>query len=175
MSTDTLELVSVEHLAEFLNLTARRVQQLASDGVIPRTDRGAYELAPAVRAYVRYLQGIAGGKGTEAEDLQRERTALARVQREEIELRILEKRRTLIPATEIEPAWLALVAAARAHLRAEPDRLAHILDTLEGVAPKRDVLAESFDAFLGKLSGFEPTGEHELELGVGAPGGGAPD
>lgn len=43
-------------IAKLLLLTDRRVQQLTQDGVIPKTERGRYELAPAVQGYIRFLQ-----------------------------------------------------------------------------------------------------------------------
>ena len=48
--------VPVSTLAKLFNLTAVRVQQLASDGVIYKSGRGQYELWPSVRAYIIYLQ-----------------------------------------------------------------------------------------------------------------------
>ena len=47
---------SVEQVAALLNLTGRRVQQLAKEGVMPRPTRGVYNLPACVRAYVAYLQ-----------------------------------------------------------------------------------------------------------------------
>ena len=46
----------VATIAKLLLLTERRVQQLTREGVLPRADRGRYELAPVVQAYVRYLR-----------------------------------------------------------------------------------------------------------------------
>ena len=47
---------SVAKLAELLNLSPRRLQQLAKQGVIPKDVRGEYELVGAVRGYSQYLQ-----------------------------------------------------------------------------------------------------------------------
>ena len=153
MSASDIE-VSVEDMAEILGTSVRWVQQLATDQVIPKAERGRYPAIGAASAYIRHLQ--TSGKSVGADELQRERTILARTQREEIELRIAEKRRELIPASEIEPSWSGFVASARAQLRAEPERLAHILDTMEGVPQKAALLADTFDAFLRRLSGYDP-------------------
>jgi phage terminase Nu1 subunit (DNA packaging protein) len=50
-------------IAKLLMLTDRRVQQLSKEGVIPKADRGRYELAPAVQGYIRYLQSLDVGPG----------------------------------------------------------------------------------------------------------------
>jgi phage terminase Nu1 subunit (DNA packaging protein) len=55
-------------LAEFLNLTARRVQQLAEEGVFLKAERGVYDFEACVRAYVRYLQQTLGAKSNEEDD-----------------------------------------------------------------------------------------------------------
>jgi len=43
-------------IAVLLDLTERRVQQLAGEGVIPRNSHGRYEIGLAVRGYVKYLR-----------------------------------------------------------------------------------------------------------------------
>ena len=84
------------------------------------------------------------------------RDRLTRLQADEVEMRILERRGQLIPVEQIEPAWIAMVTAARSYLRQEPDRLAHLLDAMDGIDAKRDLIAETFDDFLRKLSTFDP-------------------
>jgi len=45
----------VSTIAKLLLLSERRVQQLTKEGVIPKAERGRYELAPAVQARVLEL------------------------------------------------------------------------------------------------------------------------
>lgn len=46
----------VATIADLLMVSERRVQQLAKEGVIPKAERGRYELVPTVQGYIRYLQ-----------------------------------------------------------------------------------------------------------------------
>ena len=46
----------VTTIAKLLILTERQVQSLARQGVMPKADRGRYELVPVVRAYIRCLR-----------------------------------------------------------------------------------------------------------------------
>lgn len=55
-AADLALMVPVGTLAHAFDMTARRVQQLAADGVLPKAERGRYPLIPAVRAYVVYLK-----------------------------------------------------------------------------------------------------------------------
>ena len=50
-----------ETIASLLNLSERRVEQLAKQKVIPKAGRGVFDLGPTVTAYVRYLQGLSSG------------------------------------------------------------------------------------------------------------------
>lgn len=45
-------------IARLLNITERRLQQLAREGIIPKSERGVYPLAASVRGYVTYLQNV---------------------------------------------------------------------------------------------------------------------
>jgi terminase small subunit / prophage DNA-packing protein len=94
---------------------------------------------------------------------------LARVQADRVEIDIAEKLGRLIPVDEIAPLWSGYVAAARQYLRAEPARLAHILDITEGVEAKREKLQAVIDEFLNKLAGIgqELTEDDESDVSEG--------
>ena len=53
MSDQTFPLDTISKL---LDLTPQRVTQLVNEGVIPRKERGRYELVPVVRGYIKYLR-----------------------------------------------------------------------------------------------------------------------
>ncbi len=46
-------------IARLLDLSERRVQQLSREGVIPKAERGQYDLVGAVRAYDANLRDLA--------------------------------------------------------------------------------------------------------------------
>jgi phage terminase Nu1 subunit (DNA packaging protein) len=50
-----MRLVPVGKLADALNVTPRRVQQLVADGM-PKAKRGRYDLTACLEWYVRFLQ-----------------------------------------------------------------------------------------------------------------------
>lgn len=54
MEIDAKTEVNATVLASILGLTARRVQQLAQDGVISTVSKGKYSLGDAVQSYVEY-------------------------------------------------------------------------------------------------------------------------
>src|SRR4030065_330688 len=66
-------------ISKLLDLTPRRVQHLANEGVIPRAEKGRYELVPAVRGYIRYLRDRAVGRdGVVIPDIASERGGFLR-------------------------------------------------------------------------------------------------
>ena len=50
-----------ETIANLLNISERRIEQLARKKIIPKAGRGVFDLGPTVQAYVRYLQGLCSG------------------------------------------------------------------------------------------------------------------
>ena len=61
MSDKNQGLYSTEIIANLLNLSARRVEQLTKKKIIPKAGRGVYDLGQAVQSYIRYLQGLCTG------------------------------------------------------------------------------------------------------------------
>jgi DNA-binding transcriptional MerR regulator len=77
-------------IARQLGLTARRVQQLAQEGVLPKAGRGRYNLEDCRKAYDKYLQSQ-----KDSSEIYKEERALReriRREREELELALLKKR-----------------------------------------------------------------------------------
>jgi len=111
-------------IARLLDLSERRVQQLSREGVIPKAERGQYDLVGSMRGYVRYLRDQALKAQAGAPDYAAERARFIRARADLAEMEAEEKRRALIAAEQIEGAWIAVLALLRTRLLALPDRLA---------------------------------------------------
>ncbi len=48
--------VSVDTLRKLFDLTPRRIQQLAVEGIVTRTSGGRYDLVRSVKGYIAYLR-----------------------------------------------------------------------------------------------------------------------
>ncbi|MES0176876.1 hypothetical protein [Mesorhizobium sp. M0006] len=72
--------VTASELGDVLDLTDRRIRQLAEEGIFERASRGKYPLASSVQAYVTAQEA------DESDELRREKIALMRAQRRRIEL-----------------------------------------------------------------------------------------
>src|SRR3972149_345185 len=89
----------VDVISKLLDLTPRRVQHLANEGVIPRAEKGRYELVPAVRGYIRYLRDRSVGRdGVVIPDIASERARLTREQADRVAMENAKARGELLPA-----------------------------------------------------------------------------
>lgn len=149
-----LESFPVSTIAKLFHLTERRVQQLAKGGVIPRAERGKYELAGCVQGYVKYLQACAYGMGVEPTELHAERTRLLKAQADKMEIEVAKIEGALIPADQVVLAWQQLVAAARAKFLALPSRLAPQLAGNHDIQAIKEAITEAVREALEELSRF---------------------
>lgn len=164
-------------IARLLDLSERRVQQLSREGVIPKAERGQYDLIGSVRGYVRYLRDQAARAQAGAPDYAAERARLIRAQADLAEMEAEEKRGALIPADQVEEAWIAILTLVRTRLLALPDRLAPQVFERSTVADVhalirtaiREVLNDLADTDVQLKSDIEPDG------GDGGDGGDDPE
>lgn len=142
-------IVNQREMAEILDVSAKSVSLWQRDGlpIALETENGVenqYDTGAVIRWYV--AREVAKGAN------ETEKDRLNRLQGDKIELEIAEKRRELIPASEIEPAWAGMILAAREALLSIPDRIAPLLAHLDGVDAMRDLLSEQIEDALLKLA-----------------------
>jgi phage terminase Nu1 subunit (DNA packaging protein) len=143
---------SLAVIARLLDLSERRVQQLSREGVIPKAERGQYDLVGAVRGYVAYLRAAAVQAQAGAPDVGVER---ARLIRAKADLAVMEadgRRGALLPAEAVEAAWIAVLARLRARLLVLPDRLAPTCFEETTIAGVRDQIGQAVRETLGELA-----------------------
>ncbi|MDX2095610.1 MAG: terminase small subunit, Nu1 [Alphaproteobacteria bacterium] len=154
-------------IARLFNLSERRVQQLAKDGVIPKPEKGKYDLVGCVRGYIAFLQDRAFGKGIVPIDAQQERARLIKAQADKTELEVKMINRTLIPKNEVENGWSSLVVAFRSRLSGLPARGSQMVLGLTDFKEVEMVLGELVQEALNELSLYDP----ERNSGFIAQGG----
>lgn len=83
--------VRVETLAKLIDVSARRCQQLANEGIVRKAGRGTYDLAASVNGYCKYMHEVIEGRPqhnitTQLKDQQLRR---AKLENDERELKLL--------------------------------------------------------------------------------------
>ena len=139
-------------IAKLLDLSERRVQQLSREGVIPKAERGQYDLIGSVRGYVRYLRDQAVKAQAGAPDYAAERARFIRARADLAEMEAEEKRRSLIAADQIEAAWIAVLALLRTRLLGLPDRLAPQIFDQSTVGDTRNLIRAAIREVLDDLA-----------------------
>lgn len=145
-------LVSDEVLADLVGVSSRRIRQLAEVGTLERTERGRYELGPAIRA----LLENAAGTGSE---LQRERTRKVRADADLAELELAKQKKLVAPIEEFEKVWRHQCALIRSGLLQIPQRV--VLQILGESDERRmkSILTDEIKDALKRAAESVPTAE----------------
>ncbi|MFG6501266.1 terminase small subunit, Nu1 [Sulfitobacter sp. 1A15106] len=132
-------------IAKLLMLTDRRVQQLAKEGVIPKAERGRYELAPAVQGYIRYLQDRAAGSAVQSGtiDYHVEKARKTKAEADIAEIEAAKRRGDAIDAAEVKRAWQLILGEVRANLLGNtPQRITSLVLGLNDEAQIKRVIRD---------------------------------
>lgn len=113
----------VKTIAKLLMLTERRVQQLTAEGVIPKAERGRYELAPAVQGYIRYLQERSLRSDVSPVDYHVEKARLTKLQADKAALELAIAKAEVAPVADFRKAEARGNAIIRNNMRNLPQRV----------------------------------------------------
>ena len=152
----TINTLSVGQVAQFCDRSTQWVQQLAKDGFIAKEAHGRYKLVSVVRGVIAYYEDLQA-KSNKAAAATRATDARTR----EIELRIKERSRDLIPIEDAQAEIADWVSAFRAELQGLPARLTRDMQ-------ERRRLEQEIDAALTRLSRRTTQAEQALAVGEGA-------
>ena len=151
----------VKTIAALLHLTERRVQQLSKEGVIPRSERGRYELAPSIQGYIAYLQQRAAPRATDEDpdriDYHVEKARKTRAEADIVEMEAAKMRRELVSVAEMTEAMGLVVSEVRSRLLNQvPVRIASKTKTLRKEAAIKKIAKAEITACLDALSKADP-------------------
>lgn len=103
-------------IGKHLSMSARNVQKLRAEGVLPAP---ACSLDANRDAYIAHMREMAAGrvKAPEANSLDVERTRVAKAQAEELERRNAQARGELLPAMLVHSAVIGMIEVTKAKLK----------------------------------------------------------
>ena len=122
----------VSTIAKLLNLSERRVQQLSQDGIIPKSDKGNYNLIGSVRGYVKYLYDRAYGQNNDSIDSYAEKARLLKAQADRAEMELEIMRDKHITCEEVEYLWSGVIIGFRSKMLGLPSKLASRVSAVNG-------------------------------------------
>ena len=152
MKNKKKKLHTTKVVAEYLDLSERRVRQLRDEGVLEEKAPGLYELRPSVRRYINYLRGDEGGKA----DLNEERAKLTKEKRIAAETENRLRTGELYRKSDIMIGMTTVVMNLRSRLLALPNKLAANIAKLGGDEDKiMDLLQSSLYEIMEEFSDYQ--------------------
>ena len=134
-------------VAQYLDLSERRVRQLRDEGVLEEKAPGLYDLRSSVRRYINYLRGDEGGKA----DLNEERAKLTKEKRIAAETENKVRNGELYRKSDIMTGM-----TLRSRLLALPNKLAANIAKLDGDEDKiMDLLQSSLHEIMEEFSNYQ--------------------
>ena len=159
----TQQTYSTTTIAKLLKLSERRVQQLTKDGIIPKVDRGKYELVPAVHGYIDYLRHQMSAEiSTDDIVKNKNRLTLATAELREIEKSQLEGE--LIPTLEIKKTWLHYVNLIKTKLLSIPNKAAPQMVTVDNINEAKNILKERIYDTLNEIAKVDITNREQGDV-----------
>jgi len=147
-----VDAVKVTAIATVLGISNARVQQLAADGVLPRAGVGLYDIPACVQAFVHHKLVKAKASDITVHNLVAERSRLTKIKADAAEVEARKVAGELVPAADIQAAWLAVVGAVRSRLLAIPTRTAPRLVALKTAAEAQALLRKEINAALAAIA-----------------------
>lgn len=136
----------VETIAQLLDLTPRRVQQLSAEGVIPKAERGRYELVPAVKGYVRFLKERAINADVSGDQTTEHKRRLMKARADIAEFEAQRLAGELVPVDQVEKVWTEIVSRFRQRALAVSPKAA----PLTAVDPTTEGCAEIIETYINE-------------------------
>lgn len=142
----------LDTICKLLDLTPQRVNQLVREGIVPRAERGRYELVPVVQSYIRYLRDRAVKGDVHGDDYSAHRTRLVKVRADLLEMEQAQTEGKLIPAEDVESAWVDVMANCRAKMLSIPTKAAPEVFAAESLVEVKAILKTSVNEALSELA-----------------------
>jgi phage terminase Nu1 subunit (DNA packaging protein) len=137
-------------IASLFDITERRVQQLVAQGVIPKTERGRYELFPAVQGYIKFLRERKLSEAVVSLDEARQRKLAAEAEMAEIEL--AKARADVVRIDDVARQWDAILSGVRTRLLALPTKVAPMVAVENDQSIVKEMIEDGVYSALGELA-----------------------
>ncbi|WP_036746549.1 hypothetical protein [Paenibacillus sp. UNC451MF] len=153
--TQSEMIFTTNQLAELLNVTPRRVQQLAEDGTLVKSERGKYKAFESIQNYIKSIQGKQGDGNTDV-DYFNERALHEKAKREIAEIELSVMRGDLHRSQDVKYVMNDMLAAFRSRMLALPAKLSPQLLGKNKLPVINSLLTSEIREALKELSEYDP-------------------
>ena len=147
-----LESVNAAVLGRVLGISRASIANLATDGILPRADRGLFNLPACVQAYLRHKLVKAKAGDITVHSLVAERSRLTKIKADAAEVEARKLAGELVPAADIDIAWLSVAGAVRSKLLLLPTKVAPRIVALKTPAEAQALLRKEINAALAAIA-----------------------
>jgi phage terminase Nu1 subunit (DNA packaging protein) len=149
--------VPIDVICKICDLTSARISQLCTAGIIPRQERGRYELVPVLSAYIKYLRerSVRSDSSGNPDDYSAQRTRLTKGRADLVEMEREQLSNQLIPAADVEQVLSNMVSTIRSRLLTIPTKTAPNVFAAESINECRDILKIEIHETLNELANVE--------------------
>ena len=143
--------VTSNQLSEILELSVRRIQQLAKSGTLPKQEkRNRYKLVESIQGYIKYLRGQVV-HGDAPQDLKEAKLRQEKARAEILELEALQKNGELQHQDDIEKVWNSIAVLIKTKLFALNSRVSADVYGATSLVQVRARIDEEVDLILSEL------------------------
>lgn len=141
-------LVRSEELGKIIELSARRVNQLAKEGIIQKDQSGKFDLRKAVPLYMKYID--------KNDTLKREKTMHEKIKREKASLELKLMKNELHKSEDVEAVMTDMLSRCRAKLLGIPSKVAPFVIGYNEIGKIQAVIQKHIEEALIELSDYNP-------------------
>ena len=143
--------VTSKQLSEVLDLSVRRVQQLAKSGTLPKQEaKNRYKLVDSIQGYIKYLRRQVV-HGDAPQDLREAKLRQEKARAEILELEALQKNGELPHQDDIEKVWTSIAVLIKTKLLALSSRVSSDVYGATSLVQVRTRIDEEVDLILNEL------------------------
>ena len=139
-------------LGRVLGISRASIANLATDRILPRADRGLFNLPACVQAYLRHKLVKAKAADVTVQSLVAERSRLTKIKADSAELEARRRAGELVPAADVGAAWLAVAGTVRTRLLLIPAKTAPRIVALKTAAEAQVLLRKEINAALSAIA-----------------------
>mgnify|MGYP003136439063 CR=1 FL=1 len=143
--------VTSKQLSDILDLSVRRIQQLAKAGTLPKQQaRNRYRLVDSIQGYIKYLRGQVV-HGDAPQDLKEAKLRQEKARAEILELEALQKNGELQHQDDIEKVWSSIAVLIKTKLLALSSRVSADVYGATSLVQVRAIIDKEVDLILNEL------------------------
>jgi phage terminase Nu1 subunit (DNA packaging protein) len=146
-------ILTTKQLSEIIDLTPRRIQQLAEEGILIKASRGQYKAVESIRKYIQHIQEKVGENEV---DYYREKALHEKAKREKAEMIVSVMKGDLHRAEDVKFVMNDMISAFRTKTMSLPAKLAPQLIGKSEHVEIQGVLTREVREALTELSEYDP-------------------